>query len=299
MYLLANMKRGLFFSSGSIGVVTVNVILVFTLAISLISVSSVQAASNNIIFPSSINSTKPPKPPKPLPGSQTFLTVTTKVNGGTKKPSDFTVSVSGNGPSPKSFSGSSSGTSVTLFAGSYKVNESGTSGYRASYSSGCSGTATGGRVQCTITNEYQGTPNPPTPNKNITLTSNSINVYSIPSTSVLVEKFLTNYTIVGEISSMNASKVLITSTIINDFDSNPNIGYVKSNNTATTSSTTGSQPITLPNPFVSTDTINQKITNETQKAIMNAFASNPVGKNVKIKCTFGDVLADYSCAQVP
>src|SRR6266568_4628773 len=293
------MKRGLFFSSGSIGVVTVNVILVFTLAISLISVGSVQAASNNIIFPSSINSTKPPKPPKPLPGSQTFLTVTTKVNGGTKKPSDFTVSVSGNGPSPKSFSGSSSGTSVTLFAGRYKVTESGTSGYSASYSSGCSGTATGGRVQCTITNEYligsqtfltvttkvsggtkkpsdftvsvsgngpspksfsgsssgtsvtlfagrykvtesgtsgysasyssgcsgtatggrvqctitneyQGTP--PTPNKNITLTSNSINVYSIPSTSVLVEKFLTNYTIVGEISSMNASKVLITST---------------------------------------------------------------------------------------
>ena len=319
------MKRGLFFSSGSIGVVTVNVILVFTLAISLISVGSVQAASKNILFPTSMNSTKPPKPPKPLPasyssgcsgtatggriqctitneyliGSQTFLTVTTKVIGGTKKPSDFTVSVSGNGPSPRSFSGSSSGTSVTLFAGSYKVTESGTSGYSASYSSGCSGTATGGRIQCTITNEYQGTPTPPTPNKNITLTSNSINVYSIPSTSVLVEKFLTNYTIVGEISSMNASKVLITSTIINDFDSNPNIGYVRSNNTATTSSTTGSQPISLPNPFVSTDTINQKITNETQKAIMNAFASNPVGKNVKIKCTFGDVLADYSCAQVP
>jgi len=74
-----------------------------------------------------------------------------------------------------------------LFAGSYKVTESGTSGYSASYSSGCSGTATG------------------------------------------------------------------------EFDSNPNIGY-----TATTSPTTGSQPITLPNLFVSTDAINQKITNETQ-----------------------------------
>jgi len=293
------MKSGLFYRFKSTGVVTINVILVFTLAVSLISAGSVQAASNNIIFPSGINSTKPPKPTKPFPGSQTFLTVTTKVSGGTKKPSDFTVSVSGNNPSPKSFSGSSSGTSVTVFAGGYKVTESGTSGYRVSYSSGCSGTATGGRVLCTITNEYQGTPTPPIPNKNITLTSNSINVYSIPSTSVLVEKFLTNYTIVGEISSINASKVLITSTIINDFDSNPNIGYVKSNNTATTSPTTGIQPATLPNPFVSTDTINQKITNETQKAIMNAFASNSVGKNVKIKCTFGDVLADYSCGQVP
>jgi hypothetical protein len=49
-------------------------------------------------------------------GSSTFLKVITKVdntNGGTKNPSDFTITVSGNGPSPKSFPGSSSGTSVT------------------------------------------------------------------------------------------------------------------------------------------------------------------------------------------
>ena len=124
MYLLGNMKRGLFFSSGSIGVVTVNVILVFTLAISLISVGSVQAASNNIIVPSSINSTKPPKPPKPLPA-----------------------------PTP-------------LNAGKYKVTESGNSGYSTSYSSGCSGTATGGRIQCTITNQYNGTHTPPNPTPN-------------------------------------------------------------------------------------------------------------------------------------
>ena len=67
-----------------------------------------QAASNNILFPSSINSSKtpkPPKPPKPLPGSQTFLTVTAKVSGGTKKPSDFTTSVSGDSSSPNHFQG--------------------------------------------------------------------------------------------------------------------------------------------------------------------------------------------------
>ena len=74
-------------------------------------------------------------------GSNTFLTVNTKVNGGTKKPSDFTITVSGNSPSPKSFSGSSSGTSVTLNAGKYKVTGSGPSGYNIAYSSGCSGTA--------------------------------------------------------------------------------------------------------------------------------------------------------------
>jgi hypothetical protein len=292
--MLPNMKSRLFLNSRLAPVVMGNVILLVTLAISLISVGSINAASSNTIPSLSSNSTQPPKP---LPGSQTFLKVTTKVNGGTKKPSDFTVTVSGNSPSPKSFSGSSSGTSVTLFGGSYKVTESGTSGYSPSYSSGCSGTATGGRIQCTITNQYHGAPNP-TPNKSITLTSNSINVYSIPSASVQVEKFLTNYTISGELSSINASRDLITSTIINDFDSSPNIGYVKSNNIATTSPNSGS-PATLPNPFVSTDTINQKITNETRNIIMAASTSNPAGKNVEIKCTFGDVLSDYRCSHIP
>ncbi|HET7147188.1 MAG TPA: hypothetical protein VFI73_01705 [Candidatus Nitrosopolaris sp.] len=290
------MKNGLFFNSKSTTFVLGNVILLITLAISLTNVDSTDAASNNIIPSLGSNSTHPPKP---LLGSQTFLTVTTKVNGGTKKPSDFTINVSGNSPSPKSFSGSSSGTTVTLFGGSYKVTESGNSGYSPSYSSGCSGTATGGRIQCTITNQYHGTPTPPnpTPNKGISLTSNSVNVYSIPSTSVQIAKFLTNYTISGEISTIYASRDLITSTIIKDFDSSPNIGYVKSNNSATTSPNAGSQ-VTLPNPFVSTETINQKIANETHNIIIASSKSNPAGKNVEIKCTFGDVLSTYRCSHI-
>jgi YVTN family beta-propeller protein len=96
------------------------------------------------------------------PGSTTFLDVITNVinnNQGTKKPSDFTITVTGNDPSPSSFSGSSSGTSVTLRAGSYKVSVTERpSGYTTSYSSECSGTAKGGRIQCTITNEYHSTP---------------------------------------------------------------------------------------------------------------------------------------------
>ncbi|HZD82021.1 MAG TPA: hypothetical protein VE076_04005, partial [Nitrososphaeraceae archaeon] len=67
------------------------------------------------------------------PGSTTFLDVITNVinnNQGTKKPSDFTITVTGNDPSPNSFSGSSSGTSVTLRPGNYKVTETkGPSGY--------------------------------------------------------------------------------------------------------------------------------------------------------------------------
>ncbi len=103
------------------------------------------------------------KCPKPSPpGSLTFLSVVKKVtnNGiGDKKPSDFTITVTGNNPSPSSFSGSSSGTSVTLRAGSYKVAEDNSiPRYTTSYSSGCSGTAKGGHIQCTITNEYRSLP---------------------------------------------------------------------------------------------------------------------------------------------
>ena len=91
-------------------------------------------------------------------GSSTFLNVITKVDnskGGTAKPSDFTITVTGKSPSPKSFSGSSSGPSVTLKAGKYKVTGSGPSGYTTTYSSGCSGTASGGvPIKCTISMSF-------------------------------------------------------------------------------------------------------------------------------------------------
>ena len=95
----------------------------------------------------------------PPPGSTTFLNVVTNVdntNGGTNKPSDFTITVSGNSPKPASFAGSSLGTSVTLQAGKYTISESPISGYTTTYSTGCSGTASGGvPINCIITNLYK------------------------------------------------------------------------------------------------------------------------------------------------
>ena len=46
------------------------------------------------------------------------------------------------------------------------------------------------------------------PNKpsNITITSNSSSVYSIPSTYVQLDRFIVNYTIAGKISSLNNLK---------------------------------------------------------------------------------------------
>ena len=96
--------------------------------------------------------------PVPPPASSETVIVTTRVSGGSKSPSDFTITVSGNNPKPDSFPGSSSGTSVTLLAGRYSVSSSTIDGYTTSYSSGCSGTASGGQVKCTVTNRYTGPP---------------------------------------------------------------------------------------------------------------------------------------------
>lgn len=60
----------------------------------------------------------------------------------------------------------------------------------------------------------------------ITKISNSNSVYSISSTFVQVDKFNTQYTIYDRTHSFNNSKNLISSTIVDDYDKNSNIGYV-------------------------------------------------------------------------
>ncbi|MGD1839211.1 MAG: YncE family protein, partial [Nitrososphaeraceae archaeon] len=86
------------------------------------------------------------------------LEVITKVKNndiGTKKSSDFTITVYGNDPKPSTFPGSSKGVSVNLIKGSYSVAVDGPSDYSTSYSSKCLGTMTSGaQITCTITSEY-------------------------------------------------------------------------------------------------------------------------------------------------
>jgi hypothetical protein len=106
---------------------------------------------------------------------------------------------------------------------------------------------------------------------------------------------------------LNDSKDLITSTIVDDFDKNPNIGYVV-NSSSSSSSQIPTIPLPtsnlhqpqpdIPNPFVSMDMINQKITNEIQDAIAAAAASstNPLEKHIEVKCIFGMILVDYKCS---
>lgn len=136
-----------------------------------------------------------------------------------------------------------------------------------------------------------------------TITTYSSSVYLIPSTSAQLNTFSTNYTIAGTIPSLNNSKDLITSTIIDDFDKNPNIGYIVKSSSSQTSSTVPSPSATqssLLNPFVGQNLINQKITNEIQDVIAasatSSSSTDSTKQYVEIKCTFGMILDDYKCS---
>jgi hypothetical protein len=137
----------------------------------------------------------------------------------------------------------------------------------------------------------------PGPISNTTISTYSSSVYLIPSTSVQLNTFSANYTIAGTTSSVNNSKDLITSTIVNDFDKNPNIGYIVNSGSSQTSipapSPSSNQP-SLPNPFLGQDLINQKIINQIQGAIAAAASSSE--HHIEIKCTFGMILDNYKCS---
>jgi hypothetical protein len=86
---------------------------------------------------------------------------------------------------------------------------------------------------------------------------------------------------------------------MDDFDKNPNIGYIvngsSSNDTLAATSASPAQP-SLPNPFVSKNLINQKISNEIQDAIAAASSTSSTQKRVEIRCIFGMILSDYRCS---
>jgi YVTN family beta-propeller protein len=102
---------------------------------------------------------------QPQVGTLVVMKQVINKGGGDKKPSDFTITVSGNNPTPSSFTGSSSGTTVQLSPGKYKVTEPGpTTNYNSTLSNDCSGTIREGETnECTITNTYSVSPPPPPP----------------------------------------------------------------------------------------------------------------------------------------
>jgi hypothetical protein len=62
--------------------------------------------------------------------------------------------------------------------------------------------------------------------KTLHVDKNATNSYMISSSGSFVSSFDTTYAIQGSVASFRASKDLIVSTIIKDYDSSPTIGYV-------------------------------------------------------------------------
>jgi hypothetical protein len=75
-------------------------------------------------------------------------------NTGTMNATDFTMYVNGNYPSPNYFQGSEAGIDVTIYPGSYNVDEYYYSQYNRNFSGDCSGVINSGETKtCIITND--------------------------------------------------------------------------------------------------------------------------------------------------
>lgn len=108
--------------------------------------------------------------------------------------------------------------------------------------------------------------------------------------------FDTTYTMTGAAADFILARDALTSSITEDFNNSPTIGYIRMNNTDTQPNTnvTG-----LANPFVTTEQIDDKIRTVLAYAIDKI--ENPVGitlnadESRQIKCQFSNVLNDFWC----
>ena len=130
-----------------------------------------------------------------------------------------------------------------------------------------------------------------TKSSSLHITKHSSNSYALSSGSSHIGSFDTTYTILGSISSIKEAHNLITSTIINDYDKSPFIGYVIAH---TGKSSDSSKSLGLANPFADKATINTKIKNEIQKSIDSTSKINT--QEAVIKCDFGMELNKWNCS---
>ncbi len=122
------------------------------------------------------------------------------------------------------------------------------------------------------------------------ITKDLANSYTISSGSSEIGTFDTNYTISGDMDTIKKEQKLIVSTITNDFNSSPVIGYVKM---PAASSQQQQQQTTLPNPFADNTTINHKIETEINSALFPSGDSTTAKS--PIQCNFGMNISGWDC----
>ena len=123
----------------------------------------------------------------------------------------------------------------------------------------------------------------------IHITKDASNSYALSSGSSQIGTFDTTYTILGSVTSLKQSTDLVISTIINDFDKSPFIGYI-----IAPKSKLDTKLPTLANPFVDKSTINEKIKNEIHSSINSSQKLKT--SQAEIKCSFGMEINDWKCS---
>jgi hypothetical protein len=130
-------------------------------------------------------------------------------------------------------------------------------------------------------------------NNTVHITKSSTSSYNIvDSQTGLVGAFDTLYFITGSSDSLDSSKKIIISTIQDDFNKSPTIGYIRVDNV--TEETGGaSLPASVVNPFADQRMINSTITQHITNAIDSAHSLNDA--MVAIKCDFGMIIKEWQC----
>ena len=114
-----------------------------------------------------------------------------------------------------------------------------------------------------------------------------------------VNGFDTTYTIKGTKFDYDKARDLVVSAIADDFTNSSTSGYIKVEDTSSSSSNaTG-----IANPFASPEQINEKVKSVLNTAIDGIFSESGVTFTIGpetyvIKCTFGDTLDSFECSKV-
>lgn len=130
-------------------------------------------------------------------------------------------------------------------------------------------------------------------NNTVQITKSSTSSYNIvDSQTGLVGAFDTLYLITGSSDSLNSSKKMIISTIQDDFNNSPTIGYIRLDN-VTEGIGGANPPASVVNPFADQRMINSTITQHITSAINSAHSLN--NAMVAIKCDFGMIIVEWQC----
>ena len=130
-------------------------------------------------------------------------------------------------------------------------------------------------------------------NNTVHIIKSSTSSYNIvESQTGLVGAFDTLYLITGSSDSLDSSKKIIISTIQDDFNNSPTIGYIRLDN-VTEGIGGASLPASVVNPFADQRMINSTITQHITSAINSAHILN--NAMVAIKCDFGMIIVEWQC----